>query len=162
MSKAVRLTPEQRMNLVAYLDRELSDAEARGIDAALGDSPVARHEVEALSRTWELLDLLDRPAASASFLTRTMETIHLGDLPRPKLWDQPWVEPAKKVAMLIAAAASFAAAGWCGAYLGQQAFPRREERLLRELPLLQKMDAYEEAGDVEFLRRLKSQNVFEE
>src|SRR5690348_13404435 len=59
-----RLSIDERSNLVAYLDGELNDAQTRAIATKLTQSLTARREVEALQKTWEMLDLLPRPKAS--------------------------------------------------------------------------------------------------
>jgi len=56
-----RLSPEDRSNLVAYLDGELDDAQARAIATKLTQSVTARREIDALRKTWELLALLRSP-----------------------------------------------------------------------------------------------------
>src|SRR5277367_6081793 len=67
-----RLSIDERANLVAYLDGELNDAQARSIATKLTQSLTARREVEALQKTWEMLDLLPRPKASEDFTARTL------------------------------------------------------------------------------------------
>ncbi len=67
-----RLSIDERANLVAYLDGELNDAQTRAIATKLTQSLTARKEVEALQKTWELLDLLPRPKASEDFTARTL------------------------------------------------------------------------------------------
>ena len=70
-----RLSPAERANLVAYLDRELNEAESRAIATKLSLSPTARREVEALEKTWELLEQLPRPKASEDFTERTLTEV---------------------------------------------------------------------------------------
>ena len=82
MEKVLRLTSEQRADLVAYLDGELDESPTQEIDRILARSAVARHEVEALSRAWEMLDILPRPKASSTFTERTMSTLQLAEAPR--------------------------------------------------------------------------------
>src|SRR3954447_13751660 len=67
-----RLSQAERSNLVAYLDGEWNEAEARALATKLTLSVSARREVEALERTWELLEYLPRPRASAELTTRTL------------------------------------------------------------------------------------------
>ena len=62
-----RLSTEDRSNLVAYLDGELTTPRPGSIATKLTQSVTARREVEALRKTWELLDLLPRPKASEDF-----------------------------------------------------------------------------------------------
>ena len=70
MEKTLRLSAEQREDLVAYLDGELPDQKAQLIDQVLARSEVARHEVEALARTWEMLDVLPTPKAPSEKRSR--------------------------------------------------------------------------------------------
>ena len=70
-----RLTPAERANLVAYLDGELNEAESRAIATKLSLSPTARREVEALEKTWELLEQLPRPKAPENFTERTLTEV---------------------------------------------------------------------------------------
>ena len=83
MEKMPRLTPEQRSNLVAYLDGELADGEAKGIEENLDKSPAVQHDVEMLERTWEMLDQLPRMALPQEFTARAVSAIKLDEAPRP-------------------------------------------------------------------------------
>jgi anti-sigma factor RsiW len=67
MTKIHRLTQQQRDDLTAYLDGELDDAATHEIEQVLAQSPVARNEVEMLTRTWEMLSLLPRAQAGEDF-----------------------------------------------------------------------------------------------
>src|SRR5579875_3152629 len=66
---------QERADLVAYLDGELSGEAARALEAKLSLDPAARAEAEALRRTWELLDFLPRPQPSPRFTHRTLERL---------------------------------------------------------------------------------------
>ena len=61
--------------LVAYLDGELPEGDARDVESSLASDPAMRAEVEKLNRAWELLDLLPRPNASGEFSSRTLTTL---------------------------------------------------------------------------------------
>src|SRR3954451_11306178 len=75
-----RLTPNERADLVAYLDGELGEAESRAIATKLAHSATARREVEFLEKTWELLEYLPRPKASEDFTARTLTEVLNADL----------------------------------------------------------------------------------
>ena len=64
--------------LVAYLDGELPEGDAREVEQSLASDPAMRTEVEQLNRAWELLDLLPRPNASGQFSSRTLATLKVG------------------------------------------------------------------------------------
>src|SRR4051812_16621241 len=72
MSKPPPLNEEERAELVAYLDGELSGDRARALEARLSLDPTARAEADALKRTWDLLDFLPRPEPSPSFTQKTL------------------------------------------------------------------------------------------
>ena len=65
MEKIPRLNMDQRSNLVAYLDGELPEPAAKEIEHVLSKSPTVQHDVDMLSRTWDLLDQLPRLAGSS-------------------------------------------------------------------------------------------------
>src|SRR5690242_19308527 len=70
-----RLTPAERANLVAYLDGELNAAETLAIATKLTRSATARRELEALEKTWEMLDHLPRPQVSPQLTARTLTEV---------------------------------------------------------------------------------------
>ena len=78
MDKITRLKSEQREDLVCLSRWRVGrETNRRAIDQALVNSPVARHEVEMLTRTWEMLDLLPQEKAPETFTQTTMHTISL-------------------------------------------------------------------------------------
>ena len=71
----LRLSPDERADLVAYVDGELADARSRVITTKLTMSATARREVEMLRKTWELLDHLPLPEVPEEFASKN-------DIPR--------------------------------------------------------------------------------
>jgi hypothetical protein len=63
----LRLTPDERADLVAYVDGELPEGHAQTIATKLTKSATARREVEMLQKTWEMLDYLALPQATEHF-----------------------------------------------------------------------------------------------
>ena len=90
--ESARLTPEERANLVAYLDHELDPAQAEAIEAKLANSATARHEVDAMARAWDLLDALPRPEAPADLTSRTLQRAAPWRRPR-RSWSRPPAGP---------------------------------------------------------------------
>ncbi len=80
MSRLTRLSTDERNNLVAYLDGELEDDATQRIEEVLSQSPVARNDVELLVKTYDLLDLLPRPKASAEFTQKTIATARMTEV----------------------------------------------------------------------------------
>ena len=69
------LTEQEKADLVALLDGELTGEPARALEAKLSLDPAARAEAEALKRTWDLLDFLPKAEPTPSFTHRTLEKL---------------------------------------------------------------------------------------
>ena len=163
MEKLSRLSPDQRSNLVAYLDGELDGDSVKEIERILNQSPVARNDVELLARTYDLLNELPRPEAKTEFTQKTLQAIQAPD-PKSDLKDsaayqafRAWV---KTIAMGIGAMACGAAAFGAVRYW----VPRPYDPLLDDLPMLKELHRYKEVGDFEFLRTnlRQSPNLYEQ
>lgn len=161
MDKIPRLTAEQRSNLVAYLDGELAGGAMQEIERTLAESPVARHEVEMLTRTWELLDTLPPAAASQEFTANTLTSIQALDHRRP-LSEQPWYQRARRGVVVAGWVAGLAAASVIGFLVTARWIPDRSAALIRDFPVIQDLDTYTEVGNVEFLQELKDSGLFDE
>src|SRR5437773_9892739 len=66
---------EREAELVAYLDGELTEADAREFEQKLHSDSAMRRDADALKRTWELLDFLPQPDPSATFTSRTLDKL---------------------------------------------------------------------------------------
>lgn len=160
-SDQLRLTTTERSNLVAYLDGELADIESRTLAAKITGSVSARREVEALEKTWELLDFLPRPEPSPNFTERTVTQAQGG-----ASLDDRIVSVASKTAqgaaqigtLILAAAAAFGLS-----YVATRwVWPDPSARLVRDLPIAEHLDEYREVGTLEFLQRLDEEPAFNE
>ena len=161
MEKTLRLSADQREDLVAYLDGELPDQKAQLIDQVLARSEVARHEVEALARTWEMLDVLPTPKAPPEFTERTMTTLKVGETPFV-LAEQPWFGVLKQVAIAAVWVAAIGFSGLFGFKATNQWMSNPTRQLLEDLPTLQKLDQFQEVESKDFLERLQKSQLFHE
>ncbi|MHC5538613.1 anti-sigma factor family protein [Singulisphaera rosea] len=154
-----RLTPAERFNLVAYIDGELNEAESRVIATKLTKSPTARREVEALEKTWELLDQLPRPKVSEEFTARTLSEVQQLSLAGDRF--ESAVKRTAAHAGHVAAwvAASFVAIG-VGYALMQWAWPNPTARLARDLSIAEHYDEYHDVGSFNFLEDLSRSTEF--
>jgi hypothetical protein len=154
MEESTPIPPNLRENLVAYLDGELDDSDAAEVERTLTESAEIRQEVEALARTWDLLEQLPRVRASSEFTERTMASIQAASAVEDA---KPRLSPAAKrklwLGSLLAGLVACAAAAFLFANRG---IPEQTETLLRDLPVIEELDLYEEVGDVEFLKELKA------
>ncbi len=157
--RALRLNAEQRDNLVAYLDGELEENTTQYIDQVLAKSEVARHEVEALARTWELLDLLPKPNATENFTERTLTTLKVSEV-RTQITDQPWFAYVRKSAVAVVWVVVLAAAASVGYVATSRWVPNPHDELLTDLQLMKNLDVYLEADSMSFVNELQRLGSF--
>ncbi len=148
-----RLTPAERADLVAYLDGELDGPRSRAIATKLTHSTTARREIEALEKTWELLEYLPKAKAPEDFTARTLtEVQHLTlrgnrrelavhDTARRLLTGGVWA-----LGVLLALGLGYAVMRW--------AWPDPTARLSRDLPIAEHLDEYRDVGSMQFLEKL--------
>jgi anti-sigma factor RsiW len=155
-----RLSAAERNNLVAYLDGELGEAEARTLEAKLTQSVSARREVEALEKTWELLDYLPRPKASPELTSRTLSQAALAASPDERLLSvakgtaRRVVRGAVGIALvLLTLGLGYASTRWL--------WPNPTVRLARRLSLGEHLDEYRSVGNFDFLKQLDESGVFD-
>ena len=150
-----RLSSEDRSNLVAYLDGELDDGQARVIATKLTQSLTARSEVEALRKTWELLDVLPRPRASEDFTARTLSVAANGGGPGDRVASAASAM-ARRVAVTLACSLGMAALFVLAYQATLRAWPNPSARLARDLTIAESLDEYRDVGSLEYLDRIDS------
>jgi hypothetical protein len=148
-----RLTPNERANLVAYLDGELGEAEARQLVTKLTQSATARREVEKLEQTWELLEYLPRPDAPPDLASRTLGLARQEDR-RGSRFDSAAGRSARLAARAALALVVVVAAGGLGYLATARLWPDPSARLARDLTLAERLPEYRDVGSLEFLRKL--------
>jgi hypothetical protein len=148
-----RLTPNERADLVAYLDGELGDAEARAIATKLAHSATARREVESLEKTWELLEYLPRPRASDDFIARTLTEVRRQEGAGVGL-NPTVVQTTRRIVRGAAWTLVSLLAFGLGHALIQWVWPNPTERLTRELSIAEQLDEYRDVDSFEFLQEL--------
>jgi hypothetical protein len=154
-----RLTPHERANLVAYIDGELDDAQSRAIATKLAHSATARREIEALEKTWELLEYLPRPKASEEFTARTLTQVTRAELEGGELGSfvrQTTQKAVRGAVWTVAALLAFA----LGYGVMQWVWPNPVDRLTRDLPIAEHLDEYRDVGTFEFLKELADSPEF--
>jgi anti-sigma factor RsiW len=152
-----RLSIDERSNLVAYLDGELNDAESRRIATKLTQSLTARREVDALQKTWEMLDLLPRPKASEDFTARTMT---VATQQPDGLVESVATDLARRLGIALACLALSATLFVVGYGLVFWVWPNSTARLARDLPIAESLDEYRDVGSFPFLELLDSASEF--
>jgi anti-sigma factor RsiW len=124
MEKTVRLNADQREDLVAYLDGELPDEQVKQIDRVIAGSEVARHEVEALARSWEMLDVLPLAKASEDFASKTLTNLKVMEAPF-RIEDQWWFGHFRRVWVAAGWLATLGLCGWLGFQVTRFSIPTK-------------------------------------
>jgi anti-sigma factor RsiW len=152
---SVNRDPEPPENLVAYLDGELSSSERQRLELRLARDPRCRLELTQLERTGNLLDELPRAAPDDTFTRSTVEMVALRAAQDQRSEGRARTLGPAAWGFGLAAAA---AVGFLAVWL----WPSDNERLLVDLPVIQELDALQQAGSYEFLELLVQRRVFEE
>ncbi len=154
-----RLNPEERANLVAFIDGELTEAESRALTTKLTHSATARREVELLKKTWEVLDNLPRPRVTDQFHERTLSYVRSIEIHKVRRFEplRKGSSTAIKFAACLLTAVASSAVGYA---VVRQAWPNPDERVVRDLSLAEHLDEYLEIGRFEFLDHLKNSTEF--
>ena len=147
--------PELEERLVSYLDGELDANEASRVEQALAADPRVRRELWQLERSWELLDELPRTQVDDSFTRSTVEMIAIKAEADLAVAQASLPERKRRARWLVGLALAAAAA--TGFLLVAGLRHQANQRLLQDLPIVEKLDQYRDAEDIEFLRLLKAQ-----
>jgi len=159
MGKFTRLSAEQREDLVAYLDGELDQSNLETVESVLTENQVARHDLNQFSRTYELLNLLPRVAPQTDLTRRTLDRIEVRE---SQVWKKPGVSVSGIRRYFLAAIwlALLTAAGIAGYQSSVKLIPDPSDLLLKDLPVIQKLDRYSTVKDLEYLRELHRSKLF--
>lgn len=157
----LRLTAEERADLVAYLDGELPKERSRALAETLTRSVSGRREVEALEAAWGLLELLPRSSVGDAFTEQTVTIA--AEAPAT---DDRLVGAARKTlrqfVTLLVVCAGVTAGGLTGYVAARWLWPDPTTRLARDLTIAERLDDYQAVGSMEFLRRLDDSTFFKE
>lgn len=158
------LTPDDRADLVAYLDGELTGDAARAVEAKLSLDPQVRAEADSLRRTWDLLDFLPRTEPSPSFTERTLSRVDpvpaSGPVAAPpgapltRRWRPVLLGLGWAVVLLLAAL------GTHRLTLALLTRPPGDTELIRDLRLIENKRFYDLVDDIDFLKKLDDPDLF--
>jgi anti-sigma factor RsiW len=162
MAKLARLSPEHRDNLAAYLDGELEETATQEIEQILAVSEVARHEVDMLSRTWDMLGELPTHKASEEFTQKTVSSMRAAERSGPGLAGKAFKRNARRGGVLALWAAILAVCGYVGFSATHRWVPNDSDELLDDYEIISNLDKLQEVGSIEFLQVLKDKRTFAE
>lgn len=147
-----------RETLTAYLDGELGEAEQREVEELLARDETARRELRQLERVWDALDQLPRAEVDTRFAQTTVELVAVA-AEEEQQQERDSIPRARRRTRLLVAA-GFVGALLVGYLLVGAMAERRDDRLARDLPLLEQLDAYRQMQDYEFLELLEREQLF--
>ena len=159
MNTIQRLTSEQRDDLVAYLDGELDENKSQEIEKILATNPVARNDVEIMMRTWDLLDVLPRPAGGEEFTQKTLSTLQTLETREP-ITDKPWFAQVRRTAVIAGWVAGVVLSAIVGFAITNRVVPSESRELIENLTVIERLDVYTEVDNIEFLRELRRSGLF--
>ena len=155
------LDTEQVCDLVAYLDGELDEEQTEAVEQLLTESSTARQEVDTLTQTWDMLELLPTEKASEDFTERTLATVRV-DRSDSAITQQPWFRQTRKGSVLAGWVAGLTLASIVGFLTTNRWMADDSQPLLDDLPVIQNLDAYTDIDSIEFLEELRSSGLLEE
>jgi hypothetical protein len=170
MAKITRLNSEQRDNLAAYLDGELDEMATQEIEQVLAVSEVARHEVDMLSRTWDMLNVLPTHKAAEDFTQKTITSLRAAEQGGPGAAAAELVyRNARRGVVLTVWVGVLSLCGYLGFMATRHWVPNESEQLLQDYDIINNLDKYSEVvnqqsggNPVEFLEVLKSRRTLSE
>ena len=144
-------------DLVAYLDGELGDAEARAMERLLASDPHAAARANALRKTFDLLTHLPVPQPSSTFITRTLTQLQTRLIPaKPQMPWLHWLWP------MAASLAAFAVGVTVQRFTapGETAPVTHTADSLDDLPVVESLPIYQGIDDVASLQSLVQSGAF--
>ena len=141
--------------LSAYLDGELDAAGRKRVEQQLAKDPAFRRELQRLERAWGMLDKLPSAKVEESFSRSTMAMVTVAAT--EEVAERQTEIPKQRRLFKVAGAA-----GLLGVVVGNSVWPNPNERVLRDLPVLEQLDQLRNADSIEFLRALDHDGVFPE
>jgi hypothetical protein len=148
--------PDWKANLVAYLDGELNERDMQELDDVLTRQPDARADVEQLRQTWDLLDVLPRPAVTEEFSAQTLATIQVIRDDEPAAASR-W---PRRGLLAIVWILLLSVSGVAGVMLVDRWQPDPTHSLIARLSVLERFEAYREIGTVEVITALADTKRF--
>ncbi|NIP84234.1 MAG: hypothetical protein GTO03_01185 [Planctomycetales bacterium] len=149
--------------VTAYLDGELDVDGARLIEDRLAHDAPFRSQVQSLQQTWELLDRLPQVAADPNFAATTVEMVAVTVRDEsPHAAQRFWRRWGRPAGLLVGAALAACLAGFlltsgiAALFTTGGLLADADDRLLQDLPVVEHLDKYLVAEDVQFLRALRA------
>jgi anti-sigma factor RsiW len=144
--------------IVAYLDGELDPAAAAQVERRMAEDPRYNARLNQLEKTWDLLDTLGPIEADDSFTHSTVAMVALKAQEEVQA-DEQTADRRRRLKWAGLGAVALATA--LVAYIAVDRQLNAENReLVRDLPVIERLDEYRNIQDIEFLRDLYGEGLF--
>lgn len=146
--------------LVAYLDGELDARQMEEVEQKLSTNMEFRRRLHDLQRTWDLLDSLPRAESTEAFTQSTLEMVAVkaeAELTATQAGGSRrrwWAQSAAGIAVVVALSLGFV--------FGRSLWTSPDAPLIQDLPVVEHVDEYLLADDLQFLRMLDQEGLFAE
>lgn len=161
MQAQPRLTEDERINLVAFLDGELDGGDAQKLEDKAARSISVRKELDALEKTWTMLDWLPRPEAPPDFASQTLTRIHSQKLSAMLIEGRVRLS-GLILAKLVGWAACVAAAVAVGFASVRYAWHDPSRDFIEHLDIVENLETYRSIPDIKFLEDVSRIGLFVE
>jgi hypothetical protein len=152
--------PSERLDeeLVAYLDGQLDRTAARQVEQRLSNEEPVRRRLQELAQSWDLLDQLPHAVAGDAFTRSTVEMVAVAV--EKEFAEQQAIEPRRRAQRWLWGAAAAIGVAIAGYFLATNVWADPNEKLVRDLSVIENQERYKQAGDVEFLKKLNDEGLF--
>jgi anti-sigma factor RsiW len=160
MSDETTLTTEEAIDqeIVAYLDGELDAAAAAAVERRMAEDPRYSARLNRLEKAWDLLDTLGRTEADDDFTHSTVAMVALKA--QEDVAAQTKSAGRQQTLRWVALAAVALVAAGLTYYFVDERLNRENRALVRDLPVIERLDEYRNIDTVEFLERLQKEGLF--
>ncbi len=153
-SQSERLDEE----LVAYLDGQLDRQSARQVEQRLASEEPVRRRLQELAQSWDLLDQLPHAVADDAFVRSTVEMVAVAA--EQEVAEQQAAEPRRRRRRWLRGGGAALAVALAGYVVAANVWTDPNEKLIRDLSVIENQERYKQAGDVDFLKKLNEEGLF--
>jgi hypothetical protein len=142
--------------LVSYLDNELDGAERSRVERRLATDDIFRSRMISLQQSWDLLDELPRAETNSELTASTMSMAVREAISDSTTVRQLRTTSRRKILFQVASVVGALVVGFALIAIPARV---RDARMLADLPVIQDLDLYRYADSVEFIRRLRKEQI---
>jgi anti-sigma factor RsiW len=144
--------------IVAYLDGELDTQAIARVERRLSEDPAYRLRLGQLQHAWDMLENLRSTEADDEFTASTVAMVAVQAEQESKSQQMKAVRRRSCAWLALAAVVLLSMAGGYAAIYRRMT--REDRNLVRDLPLIERVDEYRNIEDISFLKQLERENLF--